>query len=141
MVNRNINEVSGFRTTPDFILGAEYIPPEASYVPQLLSEMLYRDRTESFVNNIYERVAAMHISFERIHPFSDGNAESAGTYDGLAEHVEIPEQVSEPEGPGTEEETGREDSSVVLPVVDFEALRENEPDIIGWLNLPDTAIN
>ncbi len=68
-------------------------------------------------------------------------AESAGTYDGLAEHVEIPEQAGEPEGQGAEKETGREDSSVVLPVVDFEALRENGPDIIGWLNLPDTAIN
>ena len=68
-------------------------------------------------------------------------AESAGTYDGLAEHVEIPEQAGEPEEPGAEEETGREDSSTVLPVVDFEALRENGPDIIGWLNLPDTAIN
>ena len=25
--------------------------------------------------------------------------------------------------------------------MDFEALRETGPDIIGWLNLPDTAIN
>ncbi len=73
LVNCNINEISGFRTTPVFILGAEQIPPEASCVPQLLSEMLYRDRTESFGNNIYERAAAMHISFERIHPFSNGN--------------------------------------------------------------------
>ena len=68
-------------------------------------------------------------------------AESAGTYNGLAKHVEVPEQAGEPEEPGAEEETGREDSSAVLPVVDFEALRENGPDIIGWLNLPDTAIN
>lgn len=68
-------------------------------------------------------------------------AESAGTYNGLAKHVEVPEQAGEPEEPGAEEETGREDSSTVLPVVDFEALRENGPDIIGWLNLPDTAIN
>lgn len=42
-------------------------------MPQLLSEMLYRDRVENSNNNIYERVAAMHISFERIHPFSDEN--------------------------------------------------------------------
>ena len=68
-------------------------------------------------------------------------AESAGTYDGLAEHVEVPEQAGDTEEPGTEEEAGREDSSAVLPVVDFEALRENGPDIIGWLSLPDTAIN
>ena len=31
--------------------------------------------------------------------------------------------------------------SVVLPAVDFESLRESGPDIIGWLNLPDTVIN
>ena len=30
---------------------------------------------------------------------------------------------------------------MVLPTVDFEALRETSPDIIGWLALPDTAIN
>ena len=41
-------------------------------------------------------------------------AESAGTYDGLAEHVEIPEQISEPEEPGTGEEIGREDRRIFL---------------------------
>ena len=30
---------------------------------------------------------------------------------------------------------------VVLPMVDFESLRESGPDIIGWLTLPDTVIN
>ena len=30
---------------------------------------------------------------------------------------------------------------MVLPAVDFESLRESGPDIIGWLNLPDTVIN
>ena len=68
-------------------------------------------------------------------------SESAGVYDGLAEYVEVPEQAGEPDETGAEEESGREDSSAVLPVVDFEALRETGPDIIGWLNLPDTAIN
>lgn len=42
-------------------------------------------------------------------------AKSTGAYDGLAEHVELPEQDEAPE------ETG--------------------PDIIGWLTLPDSAIN
>ena len=62
-------------------------------------------------------------------------AESAGTYDGLAEHVEVPEDDS------TGTEPAGEDSSVILPTVDFEALWETGPDIIGWLTLPDTAIN
>ena len=62
-------------------------------------------------------------------------AESAGTYDGLAEHVEVPED----DNTGTE--SAGEDSSVILPTVDFEVLWETGPDIIGWLTLPDTTIN
>ena len=62
-------------------------------------------------------------------------AESAGTYEGLAEHVEVPED----DNTGTE--SAGEDSSVILPTVDFEALWETGPDIIGWLTLPDTTIN
>lgn len=73
LINRNINEISGFRNAPVFIMGAEHIPPEAPYVPQLLSEMLYQYRKENSSSNIFEKVADMHIRFERIHPFSDGN--------------------------------------------------------------------
>lgn len=62
-------------------------------------------------------------------------SESAGAYGGLAEHVELPEQAEAPE------ETDGEAPGVVLPSVDFDALRENGPDIIGWLTLPDTIIN
>ena len=67
--------------------------------------------------------------------------ESAGIYDELAENVKLPEQNEAPEETEGEAETDREDSNVVLPSVDFDALRENGPDIIGWLNLPDTVIN
>lgn len=64
---------------------------------------------------------------------------SAGAYDDLASHVELPEQTEAPEEGETE--PAGEDPSVVLPVVDFESLRETGPDIIGWLTLPDTPIN
>lgn len=64
---------------------------------------------------------------------------SAGAYDDLASHVELPEQTEAPEEGETE--PAGEDPSVVLPVVDFEALRETGPDIIGWLTLPNTPIN
>lgn len=67
--------------------------------------------------------------------------ESAGIYDELAENVKLPEQNEAPEETEGEAETDGEDSNVVLPSVDFDALRENGPDIIGWLNLPDTVIN
>ena len=68
-------------------------------------------------------------------------SESAGAYEDIASHVELPEQTEAPEDDTTETEPAGEDPSVVLPTVDFEALRETGPDIIGWLTLPDTAIN
>ena len=66
---------------------------------------------------------------------------SAGAYDGLAEHVELPQQTEAPEETEGEAETDGEDFGVILPVVDFEALRKSGPDIIGWISLPDSAIN
>ena len=68
-------------------------------------------------------------------------SESAGAYKDIASHVELPEQTEAPEDDNTETEPAGEDPSVVLPTVDFDALRETGPDIIGWLTLPDTAIN
>ena len=68
-------------------------------------------------------------------------SESAGAYEDIASHVELPEQTEAPEDDNTETEPAGEDPSVVLPTVDFDALRETRPDIIGWLTLPDTAIN
>lgn len=62
--------------------------------------------------------------------------ESAETYDSLAELVtrqEKPEDIKEPTKPSS--------ASDLLPVVDFDALRESGPDIIGWITLPDTPIN
>lgn len=76
-------------------------------------------------------------------------SESAGAYDDLAGLVELPELPEQTEAPedmetGTvpvETEPAGSAPSVVLPAVDFESLRESGPDIIGWLNLPDTVIN
>ena len=68
-------------------------------------------------------------------------SESAGAYEDIASHVELPEQTEALEDDNTEMEPAGEDPSVILPTVDFDALRENGPDIIGWLTLPDTAIN
>ena len=62
-------------------------------------------------------------------------AESKDAYRNLAGYVEVPEQATDPT------ETKQDDADIVLPSVDFEALRENGPDIIGWLSLPDTVLN
>lgn len=68
-------------------------------------------------------------------------AKSAGAYGGLAEHVELPEQTEAPEKTEGDAETDGEDSGVLIPVVDFKALKKNGPNIIRWITLPDSAIN
>lgn len=68
-------------------------------------------------------------------------SESAGAYEDIASLVELPEQTEAPEDDNTETEPAGEAPSVALPTVDFDALRETGPDIIGWLTLPDTVIN
>ena len=55
--------------------------------------------------------------------------------------MEVPEQTASPEQATDPTETKQDDADIVLPSVDFEALRENGPDIIGWLSLPDTVLN
>ena len=65
-INKNINEIDGFRKNQVFIRGAEHIPP-----PQLVQELLYVYHTSK--DDIFMRLAEFHIQFERIHPFADGN--------------------------------------------------------------------
>ena len=59
----------------------------------------------------------------------------------LFRHLEVPEQTASPEQATDPTETKQDDADIVLPSVDFETLRENGPDIIGWLSLPDTVLN
>lgn len=73
IINKNINEINSFRTSPVFILGAEHIPPSASDVPRLINEMIYTSfKSEDFLYDL----ADFHICYERIHPFEDGNGRS-----------------------------------------------------------------
>lgn len=71
-INKNISNIDDFRTTKVFIRGAVHIPPEASYVIPLLSELIYRNKKSS-EEDIFNYIARFHITFERIHPFIDGN--------------------------------------------------------------------
>lgn len=53
-INKNINEISGLRTVPVFIQGAEYVPPAAADVPGMLQELLYTSfRTNDFCGLSY----------------------------------------------------------------------------------------
>ena len=69
--------------------------------------------------------------------------QGARAYDSLAEHVEQtePEGTEAPKDAPSDGEAPGEESSPVLPAVDFEGLRETGPDIIAWLNLPGTPLN
>lgn len=71
-INKNISDIDDFRTTKVFIRGAVHIPPDASYVVPLLSELIYRNKKSS-EEDIFNYIARFHITFERIHPFIDGN--------------------------------------------------------------------
>lgn len=68
------------------------------------------------------------------------------TYTGLEEYIDIPEAI-QPETERTEtpslsdEEVRQEEDTTEWPVVDFDALREVNPDIVAWIYLEDTKIN
>lgn len=72
LINKNIDEIDGFRKEKVYIRGAVHIPPEPAYVPSLIQELLY-DYREWAERDIFENMAEFHILFERIHPFKDGN--------------------------------------------------------------------
>ncbi len=71
-INRNINEISGYRAVSVVIRGAEHIPPEPNQVNQLMMQLVY-DYTHDEEADPFLREARFHLRFERIHPFEDGN--------------------------------------------------------------------
>lgn len=72
LINKNIDEIDGFRKEKVFIKGAEHIPPEPAYVPMMVQELLY-DYRKNTSDDIFHKLAEFHLRFERIHPFKDGN--------------------------------------------------------------------
>lgn len=71
IINKNICNTSGYRKVPVFIRGADFVPPEAKYVPNMIMEQLYFYNHSSLP--LAEKIAEFHIHFEHIHPFEDGN--------------------------------------------------------------------
>ena len=71
-VNKNINEIDGYRKTQVFISGAEHIPPAPNMLKQKMMYFLH-NYNNIVCDTIFEKIATAHIEFERIHPFSDGN--------------------------------------------------------------------
>ena len=72
LINKNISEISGYRKVPVRIRGAEHIPPEPLQVPQLMMYFVYNYNHTSY-DDIFQKISEMHLQYERIHPFEDGN--------------------------------------------------------------------
>lgn len=72
LINRNINEIGGYRAHQVFIRNAEHIPPASQIVPSQMMYWVYNYNNTEF-QSIFEKAAWAHITFERIHPFEDGN--------------------------------------------------------------------
>ena len=71
IINKNINDTSGYRKIPVFIRGADFVPPEPALVPRMMQEQLYFYHNSTLP--LLMRIAEFHIQFEHIHPFEDGN--------------------------------------------------------------------
>lgn len=72
LINKNISEISGYRTVPVRIRGAEHVPPAPAQIPQQMMYFVYNYNHTEY-SDIFHKLAETHIQYERIHPFEDGN--------------------------------------------------------------------
>ena len=67
------DEVAGrFRKMGEYVRVGTYIAPDPEKVEDLLKKMLAQYHS-SIDENIIQRIAKLHLTFENIHPFVDGN--------------------------------------------------------------------
>lgn len=71
-INKNIAEIGGYRTCQVLINKAEHIPPAPQQVSQMMMYFVHNYNHTEY-ESVYQKAAANHIEFERIHPFGDGN--------------------------------------------------------------------
>lgn len=67
------DDIAGrFRNENEWVRVGNYIAPNPNEVLGLLKEMLVQYQTKD-ADNIIRRIAKLHLTFEHIHPFVDGN--------------------------------------------------------------------
>lgn len=62
-----------YRKVPVMIMGAEHTPPQPYLVPKLLEQLIIDYNGLSKTTDVIQAVSLMHLKFESIHPFIDGN--------------------------------------------------------------------
>ena len=69
---KNTGVATGYKTLPNFLVGREIETTPPELVPQAIKELISWCEESKKVHPL-ERAAAFHASFEKIHPFEDGN--------------------------------------------------------------------
>lgn len=62
-----------YRSVPVMIMGAEHTPPQPYLVPKLMEQLIIDYNAMLTEKSIIEAVSELHLRFECIHPFIDGN--------------------------------------------------------------------
>ncbi|MCU0461363.1 MAG: Fic family protein [Bacteroidales bacterium] len=75
MMMSNINtEIAGrFRLPGEYVRVGTHIAPQPERVEELITRMLYNYKAVYDTTTIIKRLARLHLTFEHIHPFIDGN--------------------------------------------------------------------
>lgn len=88
-------------------------------------------------------LAIFAFSAWQLYQIFDEYKAGTDTYAALEQYVSVPDSTSTEPATGETGQAGGEKKTdnTVWPVVDFEALQEINPDIVGWIYIEDTEIN
>ncbi|MBE0675475.1 MAG: Fic family protein [Bacteroidales bacterium] len=73
MSNISDNIAGRFRQPGEYVRVGTHIAPPPEHVEELIKVMLYDYKAVFDSGNVIKRLARLHLTFEHIHPFNDGN--------------------------------------------------------------------